>query len=271
MTKLLNIRFTFACRTSHVNKEGKCPLILRVIFGGQRREIFTGLYCLSINWNTTEQTVERGESSAKTLNQNLSLILRKAIDAFDELKFSGIQFTIDELVDKIRGKEERPTLLIEFLEEGNQRMKKRVGTEILKVTYNKYKRSLQYMKDFLQSEYKVKNLSLKKLNGEFIEKYFHYLRTDKEIAHNTACKYLVCIKTILLPAIRSGAISDPYYGLRISSKPVFKEFLSQEELNRISELKLQDPDLDRNLENCLTRLLLTSKYLSIHKICIYES
>lgn len=68
------------------------------------------------------------------VNQSLDLILRKAINAFDELKFSGIEFTIGELVDKIRGHEARPTLLVDFLEEGNQKMKKRVGTEILKVT-----------------------------------------------------------------------------------------------------------------------------------------
>lgn len=245
MTKLLNIHFTFSCRTSHKDKEGRSPMILRLTFRGERREMFTGLYCFSANWNAREQRIEKKENGFNLLNQNLDLILRKAINAFDELKFSGNEFTIGELVDKIRGREARPTLLVDFLEEGNQKMKKRVGTEILKVTYNKYNRSLQYMKDFLQAEYKVKNFSLQKLNAEFIERYFQYLRGIKGIAHNTACKYLVCVKTVLLPAIRTGIISDPFYGVRISTKPVFKEFLSQEEIDKISKLELNDPDLDR--------------------------
>jgi hypothetical protein len=54
-------------------------------------------------------------------------------------------------------------------------MKKRVGTEILQVTYMKYKRSVIYMKDFLKVEFKVKNFSLQKVNGEFMERYFQYL------------------------------------------------------------------------------------------------
>lgn len=245
MTKLLNIHFTFSCRTSHKNKEGRSPMILRVTFRGERREVFTGLYCFDSNWNSKEQRIDKKENGFQSLNQNLQLILRKAIDAFDELKFSGDEFTIGELIDKIRGKEARPTLLIDYLEEGNQRMKKRIGSEILKVTYNKYKRSLEYMKDFLQAEYKVKNFGLQKLNAEFIERYFQYLRAEKEIAHNTACKYLVCVKTVLLPAIRTGVISDPFYGVRINTKPVFKEFLTQDEIDKISSLELNDPDLDR--------------------------
>ncbi|NOT50088.1 MAG: site-specific integrase [Chitinophagaceae bacterium] len=245
MTKLLNIHFTFSCRTSHKNKEGQSPMILRVTFRGERREVFTGLYCFNVNWNAKDQRIEKKENGFQLMNQNLQLILRKAIDAFDELKFSGNEFTIGELIDKIRGKEARPTLLIDYLEEGNQRMKKRIGSEILKVTYNKYKRSLEYMKDFLQAEYKVKNFGLQKLNAEFIERYFQYLRAEKEIAHNTACKYLVCVKTVLLPAIRTGVISDPFYGVRINTKPVFKEFLTQDEIDKISNLELNDPDLDR--------------------------
>jgi hypothetical protein len=39
------------------------------------------------------------------LNQNLDLILRKAIYAFDEFKFSGDEFTIGDLVDKIKGQQ----------------------------------------------------------------------------------------------------------------------------------------------------------------------
>lgn len=73
-------------------------------------------------------------------------------DAFDELRFSGNPFTIDELVNKIRSREARPTLLIEFLEEGIQKMKKRVGTEILEITYKKYKRGVVYVKELLQEE-----------------------------------------------------------------------------------------------------------------------
>ncbi len=112
------------------------------------------------------------EKQAGTINKNLEMILQSAKNSFDEMRFSRQAFTIDELVDKIKGKEERPTLLIDYLKEGNRKMLKRVGTEIVRATYNKYNRSLLYMQEFLETEYKVKNLSLQKIDMELIEKYF---------------------------------------------------------------------------------------------------
>ena len=83
-------------------------------------------------------------------------------------------------MDKIKGKEESPTLLIDYLKEGSKNMLKRVGTEIIRATYNKYNRAIIYMQEFLEAEYKVKNFSLQKLNTTLIEEYFQFLRNDKE-------------------------------------------------------------------------------------------
>ena len=77
-------------------------------------------------------------------------------NSFDELRFAKQAFTIGELVDKIKGKEEKPTLLIDFLKDGSRDVLKRVGAEICRPTYNKYNRAILYMQEFLESEYKVK-------------------------------------------------------------------------------------------------------------------
>ena len=145
--KSLDVRFSFLCRATYQNDEGKNPIILRIIFHGNRRDIFTGLYCSKLNWDSKQNKVLGKD--AKGLNQNLDVILRKANNIFDSLRFSVDEFSIDELVDKLKGKEDEPELLIEYLEKGNQSMQKRVGVEISRATYYKYRRSLQYMQDFL--------------------------------------------------------------------------------------------------------------------------
>ena len=96
------------------------------------------------------------------------------------------------------------------------------------------------------AEFKVKNFSLQKVDMEFLERYFNFLRTEKEIGHNTACKYLVCVKTIFSPTIRNGIVKpDPFYGLKLNPKPVFIDVLTLEEIDKIVSLELADPDLDR--------------------------
>jgi hypothetical protein len=66
------------------------------------RDIFTGLYCFKNDWDSSNTRVKKTDKEADALNQNLDLIRHKATHAFDELKFSGDSFTIDELVDKIK-------------------------------------------------------------------------------------------------------------------------------------------------------------------------
>ena len=43
--ELLNIRFHFLCSSTHANGDGQSPIVLRVIYRGQRKDVFTGLYC----------------------------------------------------------------------------------------------------------------------------------------------------------------------------------------------------------------------------------
>lgn len=109
------------------------------------------------------------------MNNNLELIKRKAHDLFDQFKFSGIDFTLDELVDKLRAKEERPVLLIDYLEEEKKRIEKRLGVDITPATCNKYKCSAKHVQQFLLTEFKVKNYALHRLDSSFLDKYFQYM------------------------------------------------------------------------------------------------
>ncbi len=78
MLELLNIRFGFSCRTGHKNAEGKSPIFLHVIFRGERRDLFTGIFCFSMDWDTANDRVFRKDKAATTLNDNLAMILKSA-------------------------------------------------------------------------------------------------------------------------------------------------------------------------------------------------
>lgn len=166
MLELLDIRFSFFCRTTHMNKEGQHPIIFRLTFRNARRDLFTGLYCIKSDWDSNSSRVMISDKNAVAKNRNLDNILRNANNVFDALRFSREDFTVDELVSKLRGEEEEPELLINYLEKGKEGMKKRAGVEITMATYYKYKTSLEYMEEYLVRYHKVKNYTLKKITKE---------------------------------------------------------------------------------------------------------
>ena len=246
MQQQMHVHFSFLCRTTRTNKKGQSPIVLRIIYRAERRDLYTGLYCSQNDWDTETGRVDSKCRQAATINKNLELINHQAINRFDELKFTGNPFTLDELVNKLKGKEEKPTLLIEFLKTRNEELKLRAGVDIVQATYEKYERILRYMIDFLEKEYKVKNYLLAKIDSKFLEKYFHHLRIEKEIGNNTAVKYMTSLKTILMPAIRAGIIlQDPYRQTKFKSKTIHKGFLTDEEIKTLTDVKLANPDLER--------------------------
>jgi hypothetical protein len=203
MSSLLSVRFNFLCRNSRITEHGESPIILRVLFLNERRDLYTGLYCKHSERDNNFKKVSKRNRESKNLNETLGLILRKAQHSFDQLKFSELIFTIDDVANKIKGKDEKPSLLIDYIEKRNEQIKQRVGVEITKATYFKYRRSLKYVKEFLQLEYRAKNFPLQKIDSEFLEKYFDYLRATRNNSHNSAYKSLQFIKAILSPAIKS--------------------------------------------------------------------
>ncbi|MFI5188021.1 MAG: Arm DNA-binding domain-containing protein, partial [Chitinophagales bacterium] len=102
MLELLDIRFSFFCRTTHSNTDGKHPIILRISFRQGRRDLFTGLYCSKVDWDSNTTSVLKTDKEAVSKNRNLEIILRKANNVFDSLRFSGEEFSIDELVEKLK-------------------------------------------------------------------------------------------------------------------------------------------------------------------------
>ena len=81
------------------------------------------------------------------------------------------------------------SLLIDFLEDSLKKLKERQGVDITLATYYKYRRSLEHVKGFLLSKYKIKNIALQKVDKEFLDEYFLYLRKEKNISHNSTIKY----------------------------------------------------------------------------------
>jgi site-specific recombinase XerD len=246
MLELLHIHFSFLCRSWRSNKKKQSPIVLRVVYREERRDIYTGLYCNIKDWDADAGMVSLNCKQAETINKNLELINYQALQVFDQLKFSRTPFTIDELVEKLKGKETRPVLLVEYLQSRTKELSKKTGLDFTPATYEKYERCSRFVIDFMEQEFKVKNYSLVRIDSKFLELYFQYLRTARNIGNNTAVKYMAFFKTLLMPAIKSRIIRhDPFTDTKFRIKTIPKGFLTDEEIEILINVNLDSDDLDR--------------------------
>lgn len=115
MLELLNIRNTFLCRKTYKNEDNKYPIVLRIVYRNERRNIFTVLYCDQQEWDKKNNRLFRLTKHANAVNANLELVQGKMFESFDNLKFNEIIFTADELVNNLKRKDEKGMLLSKII------------------------------------------------------------------------------------------------------------------------------------------------------------
>lgn len=243
----LDIRISFLIRTSYQNEKGKYPIVLRVTYRRQRRDVFTGLYCSRQQWNSHQNRLLGGGRESHEINHHLERIQYKVRQHFDELRFSGKVFTIDELITKVKGQEEPPQTLLEYAELKLREFEDKIGTEIAQTTFYKYQRTKNYLGDFLREVHHTQNIAVASVNGAFLNQFFKYLRSEKGNCHNSALALMNCLRTILKTAIKSGVIRiNPFEDFRIGFQPVDRDYLSVGEIDQLAATVIPSEMLERS-------------------------
>jgi len=121
----------------------------------------------------------------------------------------------------------------------------KIGVQMTKATYERYLTCYKHFKDFLLKEYNVVDLTVCEIDKELYEKFELFLRNVKKCANNTAIKYIRNFNKIVRIAIEKGWIaSSPYKEIGFRLVEIDKPYLSQTELNTISEKKITIPRLE---------------------------
>ena len=81
------------------------------------------------------------------------------------------------------------------------------------------------------------------INHQFITKFEYFLKTKRECNHNSALKYVNNFKKIIRIALANQWMDrDPFYNYKVQFDTVEREFLNEEEVQKLIE---KDLHLDR--------------------------
>lgn len=239
------IYFSFMLKASKTYHNGESPIVFRVIYRAQRKDVFTGLACTPENWMKNEKMVNLQHPAASTINHQLHKILSNAEHHFQRLKFMGEEFTLDDLVDEMKGKTPPHQSLQDYMEIKHKELANRIGIDITKSTWFKYKRCILYLNEFLVVKNGGKNIPVSKVNIEFINGFYQFLRKEKKNSHNSTSALLGCLKSILIPAVKKRVIKEsPFEGYTMRREQVDREFLELHEIKALEELNGLSPSLE---------------------------
>ena len=230
-----NFSLLFYLKKSKNHQTGSVPIYMRITVNGKRSEVAIGRECEPSEWNISSGRVKGTREKARAFNAHLDNLQSRIYEAYSLLERDETEITASSLKDVFMGKVEKPKMLMELFAEHNRKVEALVGNGFASGTLERYRTSLKHTRNFLEWKYKLQDISVKRIDHDFITSYEFYLLSERKCANNSAVKYIKNFKKIIRICLASGWITrDPFVNYKSKVKPVERVYLNDEELQAIS-------------------------------------
>ncbi|MEJ5996568.1 site-specific integrase [Pedobacter sp. Du54] len=197
------------------------------------------------NWNSAANRAKGVNEISKTLNSYIEGIERNVEQIHTYLIRNQIDVTPEAMMNKYLKKGDVRHNLMEVFAEHNRKMEASIGLGFKANTLKGYKSSVNHLNDYLQKDFRAKDIDICKIDHAFITGYEFFLRTDKKISDISTAKYMKHFRKIINLCLAHRWIEfNPFVFYKNKARPKEKEFLTKHELQTIYKKKLEMPRLE---------------------------
>lgn len=226
-------------------KSAKAPIYCRITINGKRAEISLKRFIEPTKWSASIGRVKGNSEEARLINLNIELLNNDVLRHYNMLIMEGKYIDSLVLKNSVLGVYEKQYTLIESFEYHNERMKTLIGIDVELGTYKKFETVLVKIKNFLKLNYQKTDINLIELDFKFINDFEYYMKVQEKVKHNTALRYIRCLKKIVLLAIKNDWIQkNPFANYSCQYDRVNREVLSENDLKLLWKKEIGIPRLD---------------------------
>lgn len=219
-------------------EQQKLPVYLRITVDGERRDIHTQQVWEEARWHKQAQRAKGTNEQSRSLNAYLDALERDIQNARVKLTEAGQLITVSEIEKILTGQEDKPLTLLGVFKEHNDKMQALVNTEYAEGTIERYKTTYDHVSRFIVWKYGAMDMDLKSLSFSFVSDMEFWLKSERKCGHNSAIKYIANLRKIINICLKNGWLSkDPFYGFKMTKREVVREYLNEQELERLAGKK----------------------------------
>ena len=264
----------FYPRGNDADKNGRAPIYLRITVNGKRSELSIKRKTPLTKWNTDANKMRGTTSDVRELNRYLDCIRNKIYKIQEKLLEDDKMINSEIIKNIYLGKKQKHKMLLEIFQNHNKQVEKLIGNEFAPGTAERYRTAKKHTEAYIKLEYKHCDIPVKDVDHKFISGFEYYLKTKRNCSHNTTIKYITNFKKIIRIAYANDWINkDPFLNWKPKLKIVDREFLTENEIQKMVEKQLHTLRLDQVKDIfifcCFTGLAYSDvKKLSIDNIVI---
>ena len=214
------------------NKEGLCPVVLRITKERKIKIISLGMNCELQNWDERSSQFNKSMPNHIQKNLLLSKLKQKAWTIIDQFNIDEVDFTLNQFEEKFRGKESSKITVLEFWENkiSDLNIAGRIGTA----------RALHDTKNSFFRFCKNQKILFKEISVELLDKYETFLRSTGSNDGGIGFRMRE-LRAVFNDAIKKGIVDEKYYPFRtykvskLKGKG-FKKALLRDEVKKIEDL-----------------------------------
>jgi len=229
----------FLLKMKKKNNKNLIPIYSRVTINGQRIELSTKRWISISDWDKKKQRPKLINNKLKTLNHYLEYIRNRFYTEHHRLSQANKRFSAIDLKNAYLNIKEKGLTVLEVIEEHNKDMKNQIPENYSEGTLKNYRTLVKHLSCFIKKNFKQDDIDVQQVDSSFVYKLERHLMFNTLCNQNGAMKVMQRFKKITTLSKRKGVIDhDPFEGYVFSFKRKEIEFLSQDEINRFSNLEL---------------------------------
>ncbi len=230
-----SISILFYPKTS-AKKSLKAATIYARITVDSKRSEFSTQHKATEKWDPKLGKMTGTSAEARMVNRHLDDVRTKIYEIYDRLIREDKPVSAQIIRDIYQGKDDEQRILLELFKEHNDRIESLIGKGYSNGTLQRYKAARTHLENYLLFLKKKNDIALREIDYQFISGFEHYLKSQKNCAHNTATKYIVNFKKIMRIALANQFIDkDPFFHWKSNWKTKEREFLTSTELNTLAQ------------------------------------
>lgn len=208
-------------------------------------------------WDVSGNRAKGKSVESDRINRHLDNIRSQIHKHYQEISDRDGYVTAERVKNAYLGFGAKYRTLFEAISHLIDDYEKRVGVDLTRHMWLRYKRCLYYLRIFVLKEYRVHDVPLGELELSFIGKFHLFLGQDMNLKPNTLINYLKLLKYVVKTAFNNGWISrNPFASYWYTPPQVDRGFLTEEEIRLIQitplRHKCQRRTRDMFLFSCFT-------------------
>lgn len=232
-------RILFYLKRNAPLRNGRVPVMVRVTLLGQRVQLSTHLNVDQNVWCAATGQVRGRSRVADEINRQLADIRYRIEQCYRTLFLSGVPVTPMMVKEAYLGVSQSRSHVLEFFRRHNEEFRRMVGVSRSMATYNKYRCVYSHLKHYIGQTYRRDDLAFSELDRAFVTGFHAYIMQRDNHKKNTAWVYMIALKHVLMLARSKGyLLGDPFAGYKLHSEFVSRNYLNEEEINRLMQLNL---------------------------------